>query len=72
VAQAIAESGRVLSSVVLHGPDVYTFTGDILAWGAIEAAAHGLQGAGALGPTEAFGLDALRTGVESCGVRVVV
>ncbi|HJP65283.1 MAG TPA: saccharopine dehydrogenase, partial [Actinomycetota bacterium] len=71
VARAATDSGRVLASVALHGPDVYTFTGDILAWGAMEAAANGLQGAGALGPVDAFGLRALRAGVESCGVRVL-
>ena len=34
----------------------YTFTGNFLAWAAMRAATHGIAGAGAVGPVEAFGL----------------
>ena len=43
----------------MEGVDGYTFTGRILAWGAEQAAAGGLRGTGAMGPADAFGLEAL-------------
>ena len=53
---------RALSEVHVTGVDGYTFTGRILAWGAERAAAGGLQGTGALGPADGFGLEALIDG----------
>jgi hypothetical protein len=41
----------------------------MLAWGARAAAAGRLQAAGALGPVEAFGLDALTEGAGSAGIE---
>jgi short subunit dehydrogenase-like uncharacterized protein len=70
LAAAYDGSGRQLATVRLEGVNGYTFTGDILAWGAIRAAEGGLQGSGALGPADGFGIDALREGVESAGLRV--
>ncbi len=64
-------AGGLLSEVRLEGVNVYTFTAEILAWGAITAAAGGLQGAGALGPVDAFGLDALQEGASGAGMAVV-
>jgi short subunit dehydrogenase-like uncharacterized protein len=61
---------RELARARLVGANGYTFTGEILAWGAMRAADGGLAGAGALGPVEAFGLDELREGVASAGLRV--
>jgi short subunit dehydrogenase-like uncharacterized protein len=60
--------GRQLSEVHLKGIDGYTFTGRMLAWAAERAAAGGLQGTGALGPVEGFGLDALVEGVAEAGI----
>jgi hypothetical protein len=51
------------------GVDGYTFTGRILAWGAERAAEGGLQGTGALGPVDAFGLVALLDGCRWAGLE---
>jgi short subunit dehydrogenase-like uncharacterized protein len=69
-AVAYDAGGKELSTVRLEGVNGYTFTGEILAWGAMTAAAGGLQGTGALGPADGFGLDALFAGAEGAGLRV--
>lgn len=69
VAEALDSGGRVLAEVRLSGVDVYGFTGAVIAWAAERAAAGGLQGAGALGPADGFGLDALEQGVAEAGLR---
>lgn len=71
IAEARSAAGDVLAEVRLEGADPYTFTGEILAWGAMTAAAGGLQGTGALGPVDGFGLAALEEGVASAGLRRV-
>ncbi len=68
LARAFDASGRGLSEVRLEGVNVYTFTAEILAWGATTAAAGGLQGAGALGPVDGFGLEALQEGAARAGI----
>ncbi len=70
-AEARDASGRVLAEVELRGTNGYTFTGDILAWGARRAAEHGLEGTGALGPVDGFGLRALEAGCAEVGLRPV-
>jgi short subunit dehydrogenase-like uncharacterized protein len=70
VAIARDVNGAELARVELRGPNGYTFTGDIIAWGAIAAAEQGLAGVGALGPIDAFGLDALEAGCASAGLVV--
>jgi short subunit dehydrogenase-like uncharacterized protein len=70
-AEALDASGRPLASVTLSGAEPYAFTGALLAWAARRAAHQGVNGSGALGPVEAFGLDALREGVERSGLTVV-
>jgi short subunit dehydrogenase-like uncharacterized protein len=74
VAIAYDSAGRELAEVDLTGVDGYTFTGRSLAWAAQRAAEGGLQGSGALGPVEAFGLVALTdacrwAGLEEPGAR---
>jgi short subunit dehydrogenase-like uncharacterized protein len=69
VAIAYDASERELSEAHVTGVDGYTFTGRILAWGADQAAAGGLQGIGALGPVEAFGLVALADGCRWAGLK---
>jgi short subunit dehydrogenase-like uncharacterized protein len=69
VAIAYDGSGRELAEVHLTGVDGYTFTGRVLAWGAQLAAEGGLQGAGALGPVDAFGLVALTDGCRWAGLE---
>lgn len=70
VAEAFDGSGRRVSQVVLDGVNAYEFTGRILAWGARQVAAGGVQRAGALGPVDGFGLDALQAGCAEAGIRV--
>lgn len=67
-ASAFDSVGNELASVRLEGVNGYTFTGEILAWGAVTALAGGLQGTGALGPADGFGLDALTEGAREAGI----
>jgi short subunit dehydrogenase-like uncharacterized protein len=69
VAIAYDSAGRELAEVHVTGVDAYTFTGRILAWGAHRAAEGGLQGTGALGPEEAFGLVGLTDGCRWAGLE---
>jgi short subunit dehydrogenase-like uncharacterized protein len=69
VAEALDSSARVIAEARLSGVEAYTFTGAIIAWAAERAAAGGLQGAGALGPADGLGLDALEQGVAEAGLR---
>jgi short subunit dehydrogenase-like uncharacterized protein len=69
VAIAYDGAGRELAEVHVTGVDGYTFTGRILAWGAQLAAEGGLQGIGALGPVDAFGLVALTGGCRWAGLE---
>ena len=68
VAVASDAAGSPLVTVRLEGDNPYDFTGAVLAWGAMTAAAGGLRGSGALGPVEAFGLDELQAGVAQAGI----
>jgi short subunit dehydrogenase-like uncharacterized protein len=68
VGMAYDAGGRQLSEVHVTGVDGYTFTGRILAWGADRAAAGALQGTGALGPADGFGLDELVKGCDEAGL----
>jgi short subunit dehydrogenase-like uncharacterized protein len=68
VAIAYDADGKPLAEARAVGVDGYTFTAEVLAWGAMNADA--IKGSGALGPVEAFGLDALREGCESAGLTV--
>jgi short subunit dehydrogenase-like uncharacterized protein len=69
VAIAADGQGQEVARVQLRGPDPYTLTARLLAWGAIQAAAGGLRGTGALGPVDAFGLDALQAGAATTGLE---
>jgi short subunit dehydrogenase-like uncharacterized protein len=68
VADAEDANGEVLAHVEVRGPNGYTFTGDVIAWGAMHAAAHGLEGSGALGPVDGFGLRTLEAGCAEVGL----
>jgi short subunit dehydrogenase-like uncharacterized protein len=70
VALAYDGQGEQLAEVVVDGQDGYGFTGDILAWGARRVAEGGLQGTGALGPVDGFGLDELAAGCREAGLDV--
>lgn len=69
VAEVSDAADRVLASVTLTGNDAYDFTAGILAWGARTALDGGLLGSGALGPVDAFGVDALTVGAAEAGFR---
>ena len=70
-AEALDESGDVISTIGTDGISGYEFTGLFLAWAA-EATAKGeaaQAGAGARGPVEAFGLDRLESGCAESGIK---
>jgi short subunit dehydrogenase-like uncharacterized protein len=71
VAEVRDVSGAPLSEVRLEGINPYELSAGILAWGAEAAAAGRISGTGALGPVEAFGLDALEAAVAEAGMRRV-
>jgi short subunit dehydrogenase-like uncharacterized protein len=68
-AAAYAANGAQLAEVALSGVNGYDFTARILAWGAQRAAEEGLNGTGALGPVDAFGLDELESGAAEAGLE---
>ena len=67
VGEAFDAGGTRLAEAHLTGVDGYTFTGEVLAWGAERAANGGLKGAGALGPVDGLRPDALEVGVARGG-----
>lgn len=69
VAEAYDARGRLLASAHLEGGDPYDFTARVIAWGAVTALA-GVRGKGALGPVDAFGLEALTQGCAEAGLVV--
>jgi hypothetical protein len=70
-AEALDAGGNVLAEVHVAGADPYRYTGDFLAWAARRAAHHGVNGTGALGPVEAFGLEQLEAGCREAGLERV-
>lgn len=68
VAEVFDASGTLLARTRLVSPDPYAITADLLAWGAIRAAEHGVHGTGALDPVAAFGLDELAAGAATAGI----
>ena len=71
IAEAYDAAGTRLADVRLEGVNGYDLTAGFLAWGAQTAAAGGLQGTGALGPVDGFGLDALEAGCAEAGIARV-
>jgi short subunit dehydrogenase-like uncharacterized protein len=69
VAEAYDAAGERLSQVHMSGGEPYALTAGILAWAARHAAAHGVNGAGALGPLEAFGSRELEAGCSEAGLQ---
>jgi hypothetical protein len=64
VAETYDASGERLGEVQLSGVEPYTLTAGIIAWAAQQTVA----GAGALGPVQAFGLEALEAGCAEAGL----
>jgi short subunit dehydrogenase-like uncharacterized protein len=71
VAEAYDAAGERLAQVHVSGGEPYALTAEILAWAARHAAGEGIEGAGALGPLEAFGLRALEDGCREAGLERV-
>lgn len=71
VAEAFDINGDMLARVELAGADGYTFTANMMAWAAETALNNAALKAGAVGPIEAFGLEALHRGVEQSGLKVI-
>ena len=68
VGEAYDAAGEKLAEVHLTGGEPYALTAGILAWAARRAAAGGVDGTGALGPVQAFGLRALEEGCREAGL----
>jgi short subunit dehydrogenase-like uncharacterized protein len=65
VGEAYDAGGNRLAEVHLTGGEPYALTAGIIAW----AARQEVQGAGALGPLEAYGLRALEAGCREAGLE---
>lgn len=68
VASAYDGVGRLLAATRVEGPSPYDLTGDLLAWSAAMLRVRAESGPGALGPADAFGLDALVQGCADLGL----
>ncbi len=68
IAEAFDATGAMLAEALVEGVNAYDFTAGVLAWGAEAAAGGAIAGTGALGPAEAFGLDALARGCAEAGI----
>jgi len=68
VAEVRDRSGALVSRVQVSGPEAYGLTAAMLAWGATRAAGQGALGTGAMGPVQAFGLEALTAGAAEAGL----
>jgi short subunit dehydrogenase-like uncharacterized protein len=66
---AYGPDGEPLAEVHVSGADAYDFTARCLAWAARRAAHEGVRATGAVGPLEAFGLEALEAGCAEAGLR---
>ena len=71
VATAYDADGRELRTVRLSGANPYTFTGEIMAWAALQLSHTDIDQTGAVGPLEAFGLGPLRDATAAAGLPVV-
>ena len=68
IAEAYDAAGALLAGARAEGVNAYDFTAGALAWGAEAAAGGAITQTGALGPAEAFGLDALARGCAEAGI----
>jgi hypothetical protein len=71
-ATAYDAAGEPLAEVHLSGSDAYDFTASFVVWAALRSAGGDRPHAvGAVGPVEAFGLDALEQGCAQAGLRAL-
>jgi hypothetical protein len=68
VAEVFDAAGTLLARTRLTAPEPYAITAELLAWGAGQAAEHGVRGTGALDAVAAFGLDELEAGAAGAGI----
>lgn len=69
-AHAYDAEGHALAGARIRAANGYDYTGDVLAWAAHTAVTDGVNGVGALGPVEAFGLEALGAFHDAVGADV--
>lgn len=70
VALAYDKSGQQVSRTELIGANPYSYTADMLAWGADYLLKNEVKHFGALGPIEAFGLENLIAGCKQAGLEL--
>lgn len=70
VALAYDKSGRQVARTELVGANPYSYTAEMLAWGAEFLLSNEVKNFGALGPIEAFGLDNLIAGCKQAGLEL--
>jgi hypothetical protein len=68
VAEAFDRDARLLGRVRVEGPNPYDLTAGLLSWSARMLQRRSERGIGALGPVDAFGLDALVSGCLALGL----
>lgn len=71
VAEAFDGVGRPVSAVRVEGPSPYDLTADLLAWAAAMFRVRAERAVGALGPVDAFGLEAFVAGCADAGLAAV-
>lgn len=72
IAIALDADGNELATAELRGANGYTYTGNILAWGAQQALDGKVKASGAVGPVAAFGLEALIAGNREAGLELTL
>lgn len=68
VAEGVDAEGAALGRVTVEGPNPYDLTAALLTWSARMLSRRADKAVGALGPIEAFGLDALVSGCLALGL----
>lgn len=68
IARTLDGVGRELSSATVRGPSPYDMTAELLAWTAAMLATGQTTEVGALGPVDAFGLEAVERGCADLGL----
>ena len=68
IARTLDGVGRELSSATVQGPSPYDMTAELLAWTSAMLATGQTTEVGALGPIDAFGLDAVESGCADLGL----
>ena len=68
VATVTGTDGELLSAVQLTGPNVYTLTGELIAWGAEQLRDRQDPTPGVASPLSAFGIEGLSRGCADVGL----